>query len=174
LLKEEKQKEETMLTVNVYDDNLLKYDYDLHQYVLNADAASKYLGRDIYAEYQSQQIANAELINQSNQVYAFLYSRIAVGAERQVEYLIATGGKYRDAMFKALLGQCQYALESRGTDVPLQHGVLLSKGVVIPQEALRGSVQVSLATEQALSKSGLLYCGAYKFTVPNSVYRVGY
>lgn len=163
-----------MLTINVYDDNLLKYDYDLHQYVLNPDAAAKYLGRDIFTEYQTQQIAIAELINQSNQVYGFLYSQISVGAERQVEYLIATGGKYREAMFKALLGQCQYALESRGNDVPLQHGVLLSKGVVIPQEALRGTVQVSLATEQALARSGLLYCGAYKLSVPNNIYRIGY
>jgi|LFRM01.1.fsa_nt_gb hypothetical protein len=160
--------------VNVYDDDKLKYDYDLHQYVINPDAIQKYLGIDIYSVYATQQVANAELVNQSMQVYNWLYDQIPPGTQRNVEYLIATGGVFREAIFKALIGQAEYALASRGNEVPLQHGISFSKGTAIPLEVLRGNVQVSLKTEQALRKAGLLYNGVYRWRVPTSVYRKGY
>jgi hypothetical protein len=152
----------------------MDYDYTLHEYVLTAEAVKKYLGLDVVAEFRTVQAANAELIKQSMEVYAYMYSAGLRGNKPQIEYLIATGGQYRVAIFHALLGQCEYAMESRGNLVPLQHGVLLSKGTVIPLELLRGDVQVSLRTVQSLSEAGLLYGGKLGWVVPSAMYRVGY
>lgn len=163
-----------MLAVNITNDTLLDYDYTLHQYVLTVDAVKQYLGLDVVAEFRTTQKANAELIKQSMQVYSYMYSQIMRGNKPQFEYLIATGNQYREAIFNALLGQCEYALESRGNQVPLQHGVLLSKGTVIPLASLRGDVQVSLKTVQSLSEAGLLYSGTLNWVVPQTLYRVGY
>ena len=162
------------MKVNIISNELMTYDMELHQYVLTSDAAMKYLGIDINSVYASQQVANAELIKQSMQVYDWMYSQLLPGAKANVEFLIATGDVYRDVIFKALLGQLEYAIESRGNEVPLQHGVLLSKGTVIPVEQLRGEVQVSLKTVQAITNAGLLYNGRYNWRVPVSQYRVGY
>lgn len=162
------------MKVNITNDAYMRYDYELHQYIVTPEAIQKYIGIDIYSVYTNQQTAHAELVNQSTQVYSWLYDQLPPGTNRNVEFLIATGDPYRDAMFKALLGQAEYALASRGNEVPLQHGVLLSKGTVIPIEALRGNVQVSLKTEQALNRVGLLYNGRYSWGVPDRIYRKGY
>jgi hypothetical protein len=162
------------MKVNITSDKYMTYNYALHQYVLTRDAAMTFLGIDLYSIYSSQQVANAELINQAMQVYSWLYDQLQPGAKRNVEYLIATGDPYREAMFKALLGQCEYAVASSGNEVSLQHGIQLSKGTVVPVETLRGRLQVSLKTEQAINSVGLLYTGQYRWKVPDRIYRKGY
>lgn len=159
------------MEVNIFEDNYMKYDFVLHQYYLTPEATLEYVNVDLNAIYGSNG-AIVELKKHSSQVYSWLYSKVMPSSKMHVEFLIATGGMYRDAMFKALLAQAEYAATSGGNEVQLQHGVQLSKGLVTSIEVLRGNLQVALGVEQALSSVGLLFNGFYNWRLINP--RVGY
>ena len=150
------------MKISIISDEYMEYDLKSHKYILTPQAVLEELGVDLHEVYGSDDKITKELKKRTKEVYHWLYSK-APASKYHIEYLIATGGIYREAVFEALLGQVEYAIESAGSQVALQPGVLLSKGSVVPLEQLRGDVVVSLRTQQALQEAGLLYQGFYSW-----------
>lgn len=103
-----------------FDDEKLVYDKTFHRYRLNheGEILSNYIPNFNFAYGEN---ALTELDSQSNNVYNYLYSQTHQANVEYFEYLLACDEKLRDLIFKMLIEQLRYDIQSGGNGIAYEH-----------------------------------------------------
>lgn len=146
-------------TITPYNDDSMRYELLLRQYVLTASGYKLYTGVDLLENFGTTVEANAFLIECSDDVYQFIYDHSTlrtIGYKRQ---RIAKDEDIREDFKRALVYQVRYALRSGGNLLKDQHGINIEKGKAIDINSLRNDVRVGSQVRSMLNRLGLLYTG---------------
>ena len=102
------------------NDTKLIYDFNFHRYKLNYDSEiiSRYVP-NFYEVYGDN--SDFEIDSQSNNVYTYLYSQTNSANKEYFEYLLACDETLRDIIFKMLIEQLRYDIQSGGNSVAYEH-----------------------------------------------------
>lgn len=158
----------TDTTVTPYNDDDMKYDIDLHQYVLTASGVYKYTGININEEFDIPKEAEFFLIECSDDVYNFIYNYTRMNYVDYKRYLIATSEDLRDEFKRALVYQVRYAFRSGAHLIKDQHGINLERNKVTSINDLRNDIGIAKNTRDILSRQGLLYTGFIPNVTPEN------
>lgn len=103
-----------------FDDDKLIYDKTFHRYKINyeSEIVSHYVPNffEVYGEN-----AEVEIDSQSNNVYTYLYAQTNSANKEYFEYLLACDENLRDLVFKMLIEQLRYDIQSGGNSVAYEH-----------------------------------------------------
>lgn len=164
-----------------FDDEIMKYDYTKHRYVLTEKGVLTELGENLdvilnaTGDANPSTLAERFLARVSQTVYTTLY-RNSQG-EAYLEYILATYPPLRPRIMEMLQAQTLYMLMNG--DIGLMSGVNVAKGQAMDINALRGRARLAPEVEDlanaiipglgfSLSYAGALPC------VPPCAYRRGY
>ena len=164
-----------------HDDEIMKYDYQSHRYVLTSSGVLSQLGEDLDVILNSTGDANPSTLADrvlrrvSQMVYMYLYRDTA--NEQWLEYILAKYPPLRDTVKEMLQAQLLYMLMNG--DIGLMSGVNVAKGQAMDIDALRGRSRIAPEVEDLAMRtiSGLGYCLKYAGAlpcVPSQLYRQGY
>lgn len=164
-----------------YDDEIMRYDYNTHRYVLTERGVLSELGENLdlilnaTGDANPSSLAERFLKRVSQVVYTTLY-RNSQG-EEFLEYILATYPQLRARVKEMLQAQTLYMLMNG--DIGLMSGVNVAKGQAMDIDALRGRARIAPEVED-LSNAvipgmgfSLSYLGALP-GVPCGAYRRGY
>lgn len=103
-----------------FDDEMLIYDKIFHRYKLNFQNSvlSQYVP-NVQMAYGSN--AQIEIDSQSNNVYTYLYSQTNQSNKDYFEYLLACDETIRPLIFKMLIEQLKYDMQSGGNAIAYEH-----------------------------------------------------
>lgn len=164
-----------------FDDEIMKYDYTTHRYVLTEKGVLDELGENLdvilnaTGDANSSTLAERFLKRVSQTVYTSLY-RYSQG-EEYLEFLLATYPPLRARVKEMLQAQTLYMLMNG--DLGLMSGVNVAKGNAMDIEALRGRARLAPEVEDLANATipgmgySLSYVGALP-CVPQCMYRRGY
>ena len=163
------------------DDEIMRYDYNTHRYVLTEKGVLFELGENLDVILNTTGDANPSTLAErilkrvSQTVYHYLY-RDTVN-EQWLEYILATYPPLRERVKEMLQAQLLYMLMNG--DLGLYSGVNVAKGQVMDMEALRGRARIAPEVEDLALQiiPGLGYCLKYVGFLPCvrcERYRVGY
>lgn len=164
------------------DDEIMKYDYSAHRYVLTVDGVLRELGIDLNSRLNADDDANpstlaARLLSQvSRAVYNSIYKYSQ--DEAVMEYLLATYPLLRDRIKEMLQAQLVYVLINN--DLGLFSGVNVAKGTAMDINALRGEARIAADVYDLMSRTipglsfPLNYVGTLPWVIPCGAYRQGY
>ena len=164
-----------------YDDEIMKYDYNAHRYVLTEQGVLTELGENLDLILNASGDANPStlakrFLNRVSQVvYSSLYRNTQ--SEEFIEYILATYPPLRSRVKDMLQAQTLYMLMNG--DIGLMSGVNVAKGQAMDINALRGRARIAPEVEDIanmvipglgfrLNYLGVLPC------VPRGAYRRGY
>lgn len=164
-----------------FDDEIMKYDYALHRYVLTSSGVLSQLGENLDVILNSTGDANPSTLADrvlrrvSQTVYMYIYSDTA--NEEWIEYILAVYPPLRDWVREMLQAQLLYMLANG--DLGLYSGVNIAKGQAMDVEALRGRARIAPEVEDIALRTipQLGYCLKYVGflpCVPCNLYRNGY
>lgn len=128
-----------------YDDEIMKYDYSAHRYVLTVDGVLHELGTDLKQRLNPGDDANPSalaarfLAQVSRVVYNAIYKYTQ--DEAVMEYLLAVYPPLRARIKEMLQAQLLYMLVNN--DLGLFSGVNVAKGTVMDINALRGEARIA-------------------------------
>lgn len=151
------------------DDNLMRYDYENHWYVLTITGAKK-SRKDPIVMYGTEENATGKLEEISEQVYTWVETQVP--NYPLVEYLMARNGYYRNLIFKMLLNQYRYEVRSSGGSLVHENGVNINETKSMPLSEIRGDRGIDGITRDLFLSSELAKratCCVYP-----RCYRVGY
>ena len=146
-------------TVLPYNDDDMKYDIDLRQYVLTPSGYYKFTGVELLSKFDSPSEADAFLIEGSTDIYERMYQLSLLPTVAYKRYKVAKDGDIREDFKRALVYQARYAIRSGGDLLKDQHGVNIEKGKGIDLKMIRGDVSVAPQAISVLQRIGLLYTG---------------
>ncbi len=164
-----------------FDDGVMKYDYNMHRYVLTEQGVLRELGENLKVILNKSGDANPSTLAErflnrvSQVVYTWLYKDSM--NEAWIEYLLAKFPSLRPRIKEMLQAQTLYMLMNG--DLGLMSGVNVAKGQAMDINALRGRARIAPEVEdlskQIIPELGycLKYAGALP-CVPNGAYRRGY
>lgn len=163
------------------DDEIMKYDYTMHRYVLTEQGVLTELGENLdvilnaTGDADSSTLAQRILKRVSQTVYMYIYRDTA--NEEWLEYILATYPPLRNRVKEMLQAQLLYMLMNG--DLGLYSGVNVAKGQIMDIDKLRDRARVAPEVEdlalQTIPELG--YCLKYVGflpSVPCGMYRVGY
>ena len=164
-----------------HDDEIMKYDYQSHRYVLTSSGVLSQLGEDLDVILNSTgdanpgTLADRVLRRVSQTVYMYLYRDTA--NEQWLEYILATYPPLRECVQDMLQAQLLYMLVNG--DIGLYSGVNVAKGQAMDVEALRGRARIAPEVEDIAMRiiPQLGYCLKYVGFLPGvpcGLYRRGY
>lgn len=164
-----------------YDDEVMRYDYNAHRYLLTEQGVLTELGENLNlilnatADANPSTLAERILKRVSQTVYMYLYRDTA--NEQWLEYILAKHPPLRERVKEMLQAQLLYMLMNG--DLGLYSGVNVAKAQVADINALRGRARMAPEVEDVALQTipGLGYC--LKYTgflppVPCELYQVGY
>ncbi len=164
-----------------HDDEIMRYDYNAHRYVLTENGVLSELGENLQVilnatgDVNPSTLAARFLKRVSQTVYSWLY-RDSMN-EAWIEYLLAKYPPLRDAIKEMLQAQLMYMLTNG--DIGLYSGVNVAKGQIMDIDALRGRARIAPEVEDISTQiiPELGYCLKYAGVlpcVPRCEYRRGY
>lgn len=164
-----------------YDDEIMRYDYNTHRYVLTEQGVLTELGENLDTILNATADANPSTLAQrilkrvSDTVYRYIYRDTM--NEEWLEYILATYPPLREIVKEMLQAQLLYMLMNG--DIGLYSGVNIAKGQIMDIDKLRGRARIANDVEDLALQSipGLGYCLKYVGflpRVPCGMYRVGY
>ena len=164
-----------------YDDEVMRYDYNMHRYVLTEKGVLSELGENLDVILNTTGDANPSTLAErilkrvSQTVYMYLYRDTA--NEHWLECILATYPPLRERVKEMLQAQLLYMLMNG--DLGLYSGVNVAKGQVMDIAALRDRARIAPEVEDLALQTipGLGYCLKYVGflpCVPSELYRVGY
>lgn len=164
-----------------FDDEIMKYDYAAHRYVLTSSGVLSQLGENLdvilntTGDADSGTLAARVLRRVSQTVYMYLYRDTA--NEEWLEYILATYPPLREWVQEMLQAQLLYMLANG--DIGLYSGVNVAKGQAMDVEALRGRARIAPEVEDIAMRTipQFGYCLKYVGflpSVPCGLYRRGY
>jgi hypothetical protein len=142
-----------------YNDDGMKYELLLRQYVPTASGVKLYTGIDLMENFDTPEQAEALLIECSDDVYQMIYDHSVPRTINFKRYRIAKDETIREEFKRALIYQVRYALRSGGNLLKDQHGINIEKGKGIDINMLRNDVRVGSQVKSVLNRLGLLYSG---------------
>ena len=164
-----------------HDDDIMKYDYNAHRYVLTEQGVLSELSENLdlilnaTGDANPSTLAERVLKRVSQTVYMYIYRDTA--NEDWLEYILATYPPLRERVKEMLQAQLLYMLMNG--DIGLYSGVNVAKGQIMDIDKLRDRARIAPEVEDLALQSiqGLGYC--LKFVgflpcVPCGRYRVGY
>lgn len=155
------------------DTDNMKYNFDLHKYVLTIDGVKNLLNEDLVEWLQKDEFeANIYLEEISEDVYGYIYDNSLVQTVPIKEYLLAKYISLREVIERALVAQVRYDMRSGGGLLKDQHGVSIEKVVALENNILMDR-SISTRTKRILSQSGILYRGTM-YLVMDGKYRSDY
>lgn len=150
-----------------YNDDDMKYDIDLRQYVLTPSGYYKFTGINIADKFDNASELDAFMIEVSTDIYEFIYSYSNLKEVPYRRYKIAKDDNIREDFKRVLVYQTRYAYRSGGDLLKDQHGVNIEKGKAIDYNAIRGDVTISPQSRSVLNRLGLLFTGYQGYTTFN-------
>lgn len=164
-----------------FDDEIMKYDYNAHRYVLTEKGVLSELGENLEVILNASGDANPSTLPQrllkrvSMNVYTWLYKDTM--NEAWIEYHLAKYPPLRDVVKEMLQAQLMYMLTNG--DIGLYSGVNVAKAQIMDINALRNRTRIAPEVEDlgyqiipglgcCLKYAGQLPC------VPCCAYRRGY
>lgn len=164
-----------------YDDEIMKYDYINHRYVLTKNGVLKQLGENLNVilnatgDANPSTLADRILRRVSQTVYLWLYED-SMGRD-WLEYILAKYPPLRERVREMLQAQLLYALENGF--VSDWSGVNIAKAQIMDIDKLRGRAKIAPEVEQLANEfvSGLGYSLKYVGQlpcVPCELYHEGY
>ncbi|MCH5165645.1 MAG: hypothetical protein J1G01_04520 [Clostridiales bacterium] len=164
-----------------YDDEIMKYDYNAHRYVLTEQGVLTELGENLgiilnaTGDANSSTLAERILKRVSHTVYMYLF-RDSQG-EAWLEYILAKHPPLRDRVKEMLQAQLLYMLMNG--DIGLYSGVNVAKGQIMDIDKLRDRARIAPEVEDIALQTipGLGYCLKYVGAlpcVPYGCYHEGY
>lgn len=153
----------TDTTIFPYNDDDMKYDIDLRQYVLTPSGYYKFTRQNIMDEFDSPDDVEAFLIESSTDVYEYIYSYTRLNDVKYKRYVIAKREDIREDFKRALVYQTRYALRSGGDLLKDQHGINIERGKGIELSMIRGDVTIAPQTRSVLARMGLLFSGYHGY-----------
>lgn len=164
-----------------FDDQIMRYDYNSHRYVLTENGVLTELGENLQlilnatGDANPSKLAERILKRVSQTVYMYLYRDTA--NEQWLEYILATYPPLRDRVKEMLQSQLLYMLMNG--DIGLYSGVNVAKGQIMDIDKLRDRARIAPEVEDLAMQfiPGLGYCLKYVGflpPVPCDRYRVGY
>lgn len=167
-----------------YSDEVLKYNYDAHRYILTADGVKKRIGVDLNVVVKSAFIpdkttaVNQFLDDVSDEIYAYVYS-YNIDNNYQ-EYLMAKSPQARENLEQAMLRQIQYILTNGKIDDYIGMNMDFSQvNANHKLEDIRGARAFHPSTIRALSRrlengQTLLFSGDYRYMLNIDNWRQDY
>lgn len=164
-----------------YDDEVMKYDYVNHRYVLTKKGVLEQLGEDLDVILNTGGDANPSTLAErflrkvSQGVYFYLYQD-SMNSD-WLEYILATYPPLREWVKEMLQAQVLYVLQNGFVND--YSGVNIAKGHTVDINWLRGRVKIADEVEQLANRFipglgyTLTYCGALP-CVPPELYHRGY
>lgn len=164
-----------------HDDEIMKYDFASHRYVLTNSGVSSELGENLEVilntsgDTNPSTIADRLLRKVSQRVYHYIYSD-SMNPD-WLEFILATYPPLRDRVREMLQAQLMYVLTN--DFVSDYSGVNIAKGQTIDPNWLRGRASIALEVEDIANRFipglgySLKYCGALP-CVPCDRYHRGY
>ena len=149
----------TDTTILPYNDEDMKYELNLGQYVLTKTGFKKFTGIDIEEYVDTPSEGDFFFLEQSDDVYGYLNSISLVTSIPLKKYYIAKNPDIREEFKRVLAYQCRYATRSGANLLKDQHGINIEKGKGIDVRQLRGRLMISPQSENKLYELGLLYAG---------------
>lgn len=148
-----------------YDDNDMKYDLNLRQYVLNPNYVlnSLYLEEHIETELRSNKRFDRLLREVSDDIYRYIYRYTLKNQIEIKRYILAKKDVIRDVLKRAMLYQVRYYLRSGGGLLKDMPGVDIERSRLIDLDRLRGEGSIASQAIDALSEvpdilfAGVLY-----------------
>lgn len=148
-----------------YDDNDMKYDLNLRQYVLNPNYVlnSLYLEEHIETELRSNKRFDRLLREVSDDIYRYIYRYTLKNQIEIKRYILAKKDVIRDVLKRAMLYQVRYYLRSGGGLLKDMPGVDIERSRMIDLDRLRGEGSIASQAIDALSEvpdilfAGVLY-----------------
>lgn len=164
-----------------YDDEIMKYDYKNHRYVLTQEGVFEQLGYNLEvlldngSPIDSHTRADRLLQKVSQSVYFYLYEDTM--SQAWLEYILATYPPLREWVREMLQAQLEYVLDNNFVND--FSGVNIAKGRTVDVNWLRDRVKVADQVDQLARQfiPGLGYCLKYAGQlpcVPCECYRRGY
>ncbi len=164
-----------------FDDEIMRYDYQKHRYVLTEHGVLTELGENLDVLLNSTGDANPSTLAErilkrvSQTVYLYIYRDSA--NEQWLEYILAKYPPLRERVKEMLQAQLLYMLENG--DIGLYSGVNIAKGQAMEIESLRGRARIAPEVEDLALQDipGLGYCLKYVGFLPCvscELYRQGY
>lgn len=152
------------------DDQVMKYDYLSHRYVLTANGVYTQLGINLNTTLNTAGDANPSTLADrilrrvSQTVYAYLY-RDSMNSD-WLEYILATYAPLRGWVQEMLLAQLLYVLTNGF--VSDYAGINIAKGHSMDIEQLRGRARIAPEVEDVALRTipGLGYCLKYIGSLP--------
>lgn len=95
-----------------FDDNLMKYDFEEHQYYLKVSGIKTKLGIDLSSLVVPPLTDEIVLEEISDQIYEELYNNPNSDGARNPEFKIARTVKGREGIYKAMIAQLRYAIRT--------------------------------------------------------------
>lgn len=163
-----------------FDDEIMKYDYEGHRYVLDANGVLAAIGINLDTALNAAADRNAFTVRNfleeiTDSVYEYIYEDSS-NAEF-LEWQLAINPGLRPIVKKMLLAQVKYTLDNNFTDA--FSGVNIVKGTAMKLRDLRGAARIAPRVER-LCRQDLV---GFPFTlktalmlpcVPACLYRKGY
>lgn len=164
-----------------YDDSNMRYDYQLHRYVLTKEGVFALLGVNLDTQFNQfepnvrQRRQERFLRKVTNTVYDYIYE--GSWNSQYLEYVLATCPQSRQYIQEMLVEQVDYVLENNF--IQDFSGVNVSKNSTLKKNDLRGSMRVAKRVED-ICQQDIFGTGFVLKTilplpgVPCELYRKGY
>ena len=149
-------------TVLPYEDEAMKYDMGLRQYVLKQNYVlnNLYLDEHIETELRSNNRFERLLYEVSDDIYRYIYRYTLKNQIEIKRYLLAKKEEIRDLLKRAMLYQVRYYIRSGGGLLKDMPGVDLERSRVIDIDHLRGERSIASQSIDILSEvPEVLYAG---------------
>ena len=155
----------------------MKYDYDTHKYRLTADAVLNLAAIDLNAELGTELKARAFLIEQTNEIYTYIYGlRANLGDKYSapkslVEYMIFKDNNNETEILRdALIEQVNYSIQS-STDRMVNEATV--EGIVLTT-AQRLDLMIAPMAKSILAQNVIGRKITPSFRIAPEDYRAGY
>ena len=149
-------------TVLPYEDEAMKYDMGLRQYVLKQNYVlnNLYLDEHIETELRSNNRFERLLYEVSDDIYRYIYRYTLKNQIEIKRYLLAKKEEIRDLLKRAMLYQVRYYIRSGGGLLKDMPGVDIERSRMIDLDRLRGEGSIASQAIDALSEvPDILYAG---------------
>lgn len=159
-----------LINTKPFNDDYMVYNTLLHRYVLTENVITQLGGDDVYALDQAKR--NRILLDISNSVYNFIYSRTNSHNRDFIELILATSLEARELIKQALISQLNADIESGINDIKKIAPINPQTYQTIKREELANNM-VCVECEniiQSFSLINLLYAGDYGQRLPLNKY----
>lgn len=153
-----------------YDDEIMKYDYVNHRYVLTQEGVLEQLGYNLQVLLDNGSPADPSVLagrvlrKVSQSVYFYLYE--GTMNQQWLEYILATYPPLRDWVREMLQAQLEYVIDNNFIND--FSGINIAKGRTVDLNWLRDRVKVADQVDQLARQfiPGLGYCLKYAGQLP--------